>query len=131
MNQMAATGKLFFPAINVNVCVTNSKFDNVYGCRHSLLNIIMRATAVTIGGKRVWICRYGDVTNGSAFVVRGAGARVAIAEFNGVGVLETVGRENAHAAFGVLYVVGVGLGGLFGGYVGWALEGWRKEGVEP
>jgi len=58
-------------------------------------------------------------------------ARVAIAEFNGVGVLETVGRENAHAAFGVLYVVGVGLGGLFGGYVGWALEGWRKEGVEP
>merc|ERR1712185_557207 len=73
-------GELLFPAINVNDCVTKSKFDNVYGCRHSLPDGIMRATDGMIGGKRVVICGYGDVGKGSAFAMRGAGARVLITE---------------------------------------------------
>merc|ERR1711953_1091359 len=79
---MAAKGKLLFPAINVNDCVTKSKFDNVYGCRHSLPDGIMRATDVMIGGKRALICGYGDVGKGSAFAMRGAGARCIIAEID-------------------------------------------------
>merc|ERR1719355_237114 len=59
--RMAAAGQLLFPAINVNDCVTKSKFDNVYGCRHSLPDGIMRATDVMIGGKTSVICGYGDV----------------------------------------------------------------------
>jgi len=74
LKEMAAKGELLFPAINVNDCVTKSKFDNVYGCRHSLPDGIMRATDVMIGGKRVLICGYGDVGKGSAFAMRGAGA---------------------------------------------------------
>merc|ERR1712066_528752 len=69
-----------FPAINVNDCVTKSKFDNVYGCRHSLPDGIMRATDVMIGGKRAVVCGYGDVGKGSAFALRGAGARVLVTE---------------------------------------------------
>merc|ERR1712222_255268 len=72
---MADKGELLFPAINVNDCVTKSKFDNVYGCRHSLPDGIMRATDVMIGGKRALICGYGDVGKGCAFAMRGAGAR--------------------------------------------------------
>jgi len=60
LKEMAAKGELLFPAINVNDCVTKSKFDNVYGCRHSLPDGIMRATDVMIGGKRVLVCGYGD-----------------------------------------------------------------------
>merc|ERR1712195_283521 len=59
LKEMAAKGELLFPAINVNDCVTKSKFDNVYGCRHSLPDSIMRATDVMIGGKRAMICGYG------------------------------------------------------------------------
>jgi len=76
LKEMAAKGELLFPAINVNDCVTKSKFDNVYGCRHSLPDGIMRATDVMIGGKRALVCGYGDVGKGCAFAMRGAGARV-------------------------------------------------------
>merc|ERR1711862_704971 len=82
LKEMAAKGELLFPSINVNDCVTKSKFDNVYGCRHSLPDGIMRATDVMIGGKRCLICGYGDVGKGSAFAMRGAGARVIIAEID-------------------------------------------------
>merc|ERR1711934_216628 len=80
LKEMAAKGELLFPAINVNDCVTKSKFDNVYGCRHSLPDSIMRATDVMIGGKRALICGYGDVGKGCAASMRGAGARVMITE---------------------------------------------------
>jgi len=75
---MAAKGELLFPAINVNDCVTKSKFDNVYGCRHSLPDSIMRATDAMIGGKRALIAGYGDVGKGCAFAMRGCGARVIV-----------------------------------------------------
>merc|ERR1712232_34371 len=88
LKEMAAKGELLFPAINVNDCVTKSKFDNVYGCRHSLPDGIMRATDVMIGGKRALICGYGDVGKGSAFAMRGAGARVIITEIDPMGALQ-------------------------------------------
>merc|ERR1712167_563295 len=82
LKEMAAKGELLFPAINVNDCVTKSKFDNVYGCRHSLPDSIMRATDVMIGGKRAMIMGYGDVGKGCAFAMRGCGARVVVAEID-------------------------------------------------
>merc|ERR1711874_12382 len=88
LKEMAAKGTLLVPAINVNDCVTKSKFDNVYGCRHSLPDGIMRATDVMIGGKRVLICGYGDVGKGSAFAMRGAGARVIVAEIDPICALQ-------------------------------------------
>merc|ERR1712188_361200 len=88
LKEMSAKGELLFPAINVNDCVTKSKFDNVYGCRHSLPDSIMRATDVMIGGKRVLVCGYGDVGKGSAFAMRGAGARVLIAEIDPICALQ-------------------------------------------
>ena len=75
--QFAATGDLLFPAINVNDSVTKSKFDNLYGCRHSLIDGINRATDVMIGGKVAVVCGYGDVGKGCAESLRGQGARVA------------------------------------------------------
>merc|ERR1711897_124378 len=71
-----------------NDCVTKSKFDNVYGCRHSLPDGIMRATDVMIGGKRALICGYGDVGKGSAFAMRGSGARVLISECDPICALQ-------------------------------------------
>merc|ERR1711988_701404 len=88
MGEMAAEGKLLFPAINVNDCVTKSKFDNVYGCRHSLPDSIMRATDVMIGGKRCMIMGYGDVGKGCAFAMRGAGARVLVTEIDPICALQ-------------------------------------------
>jgi len=88
LKEMAARGELLFPAINVNDCVTKSKFDNVYGCRHSLPDGIMRATDVMIGGKRVLVCGYGDVGKGCAFAMRGAGARVLITEIDPICALQ-------------------------------------------
>merc|ERR1712050_3305 len=88
LKEMAAKGELLFPASNVNDCVTKSKFDNVYGCRHSLPDGIMRATDVMIGGKRALICGYGDVGKGSAFAMRGAGARVIITEIDPINALQ-------------------------------------------
>ncbi len=76
LNQMFAAGKLLFPAINVNDSVTKSKFDNIYGCRHSLVDGINRATDTLIGGKVAVICGFGDVGKGCAESLRGQGARV-------------------------------------------------------
>jgi adenosylhomocysteinase len=88
LKEMAKKGELLFPAINVNDCVTKSKFDNVYGCRHSLTDGIMRATDVMIGGKRALICGYGDVGKGCAFALRGAGARVLVTECDPICALQ-------------------------------------------
>merc|ERR1712151_371230 len=88
LKEMAAKGELLFPAINVNDCVTKSKFDNVYGCRYSLPDGIMRATDLMIGGKRALVCGYGDVGKGSAFAMRGAGARVIITEIDPICALQ-------------------------------------------
>ena len=74
--EMHEAGTLLFPAINVNDSVTKSKFDNLYGCRHSLIDGINRATDVMIAGKTAVICGYGDVGKGCAQSLRGQGARV-------------------------------------------------------
>merc|ERR1712115_530337 len=88
LKEMAVKGELLFPAINVNDCVTKSKFDNVYGCRHSLPDGVMRATDVMIGGKRALVCGYGDVGKGCAFAMRGAGARVIVTEIDPICALQ-------------------------------------------
>merc|ERR1712228_747669 len=88
LKQMALKGELLFPAINVNDCVTKSKFDNVYGCRHSLPDGIMRATDVMIGGKTALICGYGDVGKGCAFAMRGCGARTLVTEIDPICALQ-------------------------------------------
>jgi len=88
LKEMAAKGELLWPAINVNDCVTKSKFDNVYGCRHSLPDGIMRATDVMIGGKRALVCGYGDVGKGCAVALKGAGARVMITECDPICALQ-------------------------------------------
>jgi len=88
LKEMAAKGELLFPAINVNDCVTKSKFDNIYGCRHSLPDGIMRATDVMIGGKTALIAGYGDVGKGCAFAMRGAGARCLITEIDPICALQ-------------------------------------------
>jgi adenosylhomocysteinase len=86
--QLAETGDLLFPAINVNDSVTKSKFDNKYGCRHSLIDGINRATDVLIGGKTAVICGYGDVGKGCAESLRGQGARVIITEVDPICALQ-------------------------------------------
>merc|ERR1712213_42853 len=75
LKEMAAKGELLFPAINVNDSVTKSKFDNVYGCRHSLVDAIMRATDVMLSGKVAVVCGYGQVGKGSVASLLGQGAR--------------------------------------------------------
>jgi adenosylhomocysteinase len=86
--QMQETGELLFPAINVNDSVTKSKFDNLYGCRHSLIDGINRATDVMIGGKVAVVCGYGDVGKGCAESLRGQGARVVITEVDPICALQ-------------------------------------------
>jgi adenosylhomocysteinase len=86
--EMARVGKLLFPAINVNDSVTKSKFDNKYGCRHSLVDGINRATDTLIGGKVAVVCGYGDVGKGSAESLRGQGARVIITEIDPICALQ-------------------------------------------
>ena len=86
--QMTETGELLFPAINVNDSVTKSKFDNLYGCRHSLIDGINRATDVMIGGKVAVVCGYGDVGKGCAESLRGQGARVVITEIDPICALQ-------------------------------------------
>ncbi|HWV27270.1 MAG TPA: adenosylhomocysteinase, partial [Aeromicrobium sp.] len=81
-------GSLLFPAINVNDSVTKSKFDNKYGCRHSLVDGINRATDVMIGGKVAVVCGYGDVGKGSAESLRGQGARVIVTEIDPICALQ-------------------------------------------
>jgi len=86
--QMQEEGKLLFPAINVNDSVTKSKFDNVYGCRHSLIDGIFRASDVMIGGKTALVLGYGEVGKGCAQSLRGQGARVMVTEIDPICALQ-------------------------------------------
>ena len=86
--EMQRRGELLFPAINVNDSVTKSKFDNKYGCRHSLVDGINRATDVLIGGKVAVVCGYGDVGKGCADSLRGQGGRVVITEIDPICALQ-------------------------------------------
>ncbi|MDG2304836.1 MAG: adenosylhomocysteinase [Candidatus Binatia bacterium] len=86
--QMAKEGELLFPAINVNDSVTKSKFDNVYGCRHSLVDGLNRATDVMLGGKVAVICGFGEVGKGSAESLRGQGCRVIVTEIDPICALQ-------------------------------------------
>jgi adenosylhomocysteinase len=86
--RMAENGELLFPAINVNDSVTKSKFDNLYGCRHSLIDAINRATDVMIAGKMAVVCGYGDVGKGCAQSLRGQGARVVVTEVDPINALQ-------------------------------------------
>jgi adenosylhomocysteinase len=86
--QMKEAGELRFPAINVNDAVTKSKFDNLYGCRHSLIDGINRATDVMIGGKVAVVCGFGDVGKGCAESLRGQGARVIVTEIDPICALQ-------------------------------------------
>jgi adenosylhomocysteinase len=86
--EMEKKGTLLFPAINVNDSVTKSKFDNLYGCRHSLVDGLMRATDVMLAGKVAVVCGYGDVGKGCAQSLRGQGARVVITEIDPICALQ-------------------------------------------
>jgi adenosylhomocysteinase len=86
--QMQEAGTLLFPAINVNDSVTKSKFDNLYGIRHSLIDGLNRATDVMLSGKRTVICGFGDVGKGCAEALRGQGARVAVTEIDPINALQ-------------------------------------------
>ena len=86
--QMHEAGTLLFPAINVNDSVTKSKFDNLYGCRHSLVDGICRATDVMLAGKVTVVCGYGDVGKGCAQSLRGQGARVIVTEIDPICALQ-------------------------------------------
>ncbi|MGH3773550.1 MAG: adenosylhomocysteinase, partial [Pseudonocardiaceae bacterium] len=88
--QLAATGELLFPAINVNDSVTKSKFDNKYGCRHSLVDGINRAVDVLLAGKLALVCGYGDVGKGCAEALAGQGARVVVAEVDPICALQAM-----------------------------------------
>merc|ERR1719161_2995147 len=88
LKEMAAKGELLFPAINVNDCVTKSKFDNVYGCRHSLPDGIMRATDVMLAGKKALICGFGDVGKGSAQSMKAASAVTYVTEIDPICALQ-------------------------------------------
>jgi adenosylhomocysteinase len=86
--KMAEDQSLLFPAINVNDSVTKSKFDNLYGCRHSLVDSISRATDVMLGGKVAVVCGYGDVGKGCAQSLRGQGCRVIVTEIDPINALQ-------------------------------------------
>jgi adenosylhomocysteinase len=86
--EMVKKGTLLFPAINVNDCVTKSKFDNLYGCRESLIDGIKRATDVMISGKKAIVCGYGDVGKGCAQAFRGSGATVFVTEIDPICALQ-------------------------------------------
>ncbi|MEE2767909.1 MAG: adenosylhomocysteinase [Actinomycetota bacterium] len=86
--QMRDAGDLQFPAVNVNDSVTKSKFDNLYGCRHSLLDGLNRATDTMIGGKTAVVCGFGDVGKGCAEALRGQGARVVVTEVDPICALQ-------------------------------------------
>jgi len=88
LTQMAENGDLLFPAINVNDSVTKSKFDNLYGCRHSLVDGIFRATDVMLAGKTAVVCGFGDVGKGSAESLRAQGARVIVTEIDPICALQ-------------------------------------------
>ena len=118
LQQMLERGELLFPAINVNDSVTKSKFDNHYGCRHSLLDGINRATDVMIGGKVAVVCGFGDVGKGCAAALRGQGARVIIAEIDPICALQAamegyeVNTLEAVVAIGDIFVTATGNAGV-------------------
>src|SRR5205809_1255151 len=86
--QMMEAGTLLFPAINVNDSVTKSKFDNIYGCRHSVIDGLNRASDVMIAGKLAVVCGYGEVGKGCAQALRGQGARVVVTEIDPICALQ-------------------------------------------
>ncbi|MGH7503083.1 MAG: adenosylhomocysteinase [Longimicrobiales bacterium] len=86
--EMERAGTLLFPAINVNDSVTKSKFDNIYGCRHSVIDGLNRATDVMLAGKQVVVCGYGEVGKGCAQALRGQGARVVVTEIDPICALQ-------------------------------------------
>ncbi|MCZ7619164.1 MAG: adenosylhomocysteinase [Myxococcota bacterium] len=88
--QMEKAGTLLFPAINVNDSVTKSKFDNIYGCRHSLIDGLNRATDVMLGGKVAVVCGFGEVGKGCAQSLRGQGCRVLVTEIDPICALQAV-----------------------------------------
>ena len=88
--EMQKAGTLLFPAINVNDSVTKSKFDNLYGCRHSLVDGLNRATDVMLGGKVAVVCGYGEVGKGCAQSLRGQGCRVIVTEVDPICALQAV-----------------------------------------
>ena len=88
LSKMHERGELLFPAINVNDSVTKSKFDNLYGCRHSLVDAICRATDVMLGGKVAVVCGYGDVGKGCAQALKGQGCRVIVTEVDPINALQ-------------------------------------------
>src|SRR5918995_4242747 len=88
LNQMHAAGQLLFPAINVNDSVTKSKFDNIYGCRHSLIDGLNRATDVMLGGKVAVVFGFGAVGKGCAQALRGQGCRVIVTEIDPICALQ-------------------------------------------
>jgi adenosylhomocysteinase len=88
--QMEQAGSLLFPAINVNDSVTKHKFDNIFGCRHSVIDGLNRATDVMIGGKVAVVCGYGEVGKGCAQALRGQGARVVVTEIDPICALQAV-----------------------------------------
>ena len=90
LGQMAEAGDLLFPAINVNDSVTKSKFDNLYGCRHSLVDGINRGVDLMLAGKTAVVCGYGDVGKGSAASLRAQGARVAVTEIDPICALQAL-----------------------------------------
>ncbi|MEO0593915.1 MAG: adenosylhomocysteinase [Myxococcota bacterium] len=92
LHEMQRDGVLLFPAINVNDAVTKSKFDNLYGCRHSLVDAIMRGTDVMISGKKALVLGFGDVGKGSVESLRGQSARVAITEIDPICALQACMR---------------------------------------
>lgn len=112
--EMVKKGTLLFPAINVNDCVTKSKFDNLYGCRESLIDGIKRATDVMVSGKKAIVCGYGDVGKGCAQAFRGSGATVFVTEIDPICALQAcmegfqvVTMEDA-AKFGDIFVTTTG-----------------------
>ena len=114
LNEMARTGELKVPAMNVNDSVTKSKFDNLYGCRESLVDGIKRATDVMLAGKVAVVCGYGDVGKGSTAALRGQGARVLVTEIDPICALqaamegyEVVTMEQA-APIGDIFVTATG-----------------------
>ncbi len=118
LQQMLERGELLFPAVNVNDSVTKSKFDNHYGCRHSLIDGINRATDVMIGGKVAVVCGFGDVGKGCAAALRGQGARVIITEIDPICALQAamegyeVNTLEAVVASGDVFVTATGNAGV-------------------
>jgi adenosylhomocysteinase len=118
LNQMAAKGELLMRAINVNDSVTKQKFDNIYGCRHSLPDGLMRATDVMIAGKKVVICGFGDVGKGCAASMKSAGARVVVTEIDPICALQAlmegfeVKRLESVVAEGDIFVTTTGNKGI-------------------